>query len=372
MATTKVTIRKKASIRGDRQLLYLDFWPPITVNGKQTRREWLHLFTYDRPRDIFDSEHNKKTKDEAILIRSRRENELLRPEIYNQLEIEVLKKNEISEGSFSEFLKKYVLEYRYNDHDRLVSLEKHVVKFAGKDLKFADITEKFGHGFKEYLLKAKNIRNGHPLKRNTANLSFVLFKTVLKRAHKAGYLPINFNTDLGSIGTDETRRNFLTMDELNNLVTAPCNDPVIKRAALFSALTGLRFSDIEKLTWNEVDGQSLNFTQQKTGGVETMPISGQAVELMGSRDQLKPFEGLKYDASTNRIIGRWAAAAGITKKITFHCFRHTYATLQLSAGTDIYTVSKMLGHRDLKTTQVYAKVIDQSKKDAAQRITLKF
>ena len=62
--------------------------------------------------------------------------------------------------------------------------------------------------------------------------------------------------------------------------------------------------------------------------------------------------------------------AGITKTITFHCARHTYATLQLTLGTDIYTVSKLLGHKELRTTQIYAKVIDDKKKEAANRIQL--
>ena len=62
--------------------------------------------------------------------------------------------------------------------------------------------------------------------------------------------------------------------------------------------------------------------------------------------------------------------AGITKTITFHCARQTYATLQLTLGTDIYTVSKLLGHKELRTTQIYAKVIDDKKKEAANRIQL--
>lgn len=69
---------------------------------------------------------------------------------------------------------------------------------------------------------------------------------------------------------------------------------------------------------------------------------------------------------------RWVLKAGITKNITFHSFRHTYATLQLNAGTDIFTVSKMLGHRDLKTTLIYAKIIDQTKREAADKIKLDF
>jgi len=103
-----------------------------------------------------------------------------------------------------------------------------------------------------------------------------------------------------------------------------------------------------------------------------LPISEQAFQLLGERKEpsVKVFEGLKYSAWLNQQLTKWLYKAGITKEITFHCFRHTYATLQLSMGTDIYTVSKMLGHRDLKTTQVYAKIISQTKRDAANKIHL--
>ena len=103
-----------------------------------------------------------------------------------------------------------------------------------------------------------------------------------------------------------------------------------------------------------------------------MPISDQSYELLGERGspEEKGFEGLTYSAYHNKHPYQWLGAAGISKPITFHCFRHTYAVLQLQHGSDLYTVSKMLGHRDLKTTQIYAKIVDQSKRDAANRITL--
>ena len=82
------------------------------------------------------------------------------------------------------------------------------------------------------------------------------------------------------------------------------------------------------------------------------------------------FVGLRYSAWYNVKLLQWVMKAGITKNITFHCARHTYATLQLSLGTDIYTVSKLLGHRELKTTQIYAKVIDDKKIEAADKIKL--
>ena len=151
----------------------------------------------------------------------------------------------------------------------------------------------------------------------------------------------------------------------------------MKRAALFSALTGLRFSDIKNLVWGELEyiegnGYFIQFKQQKTKGVEMMPISEQAFSLLGERKEPtnKVLEGLTYSAYENKHLAKWIGLAGITKDITFHCFRHTFATLQLSKGTDIYTVSKMLGHRELKTTQIYAKIIDQTKREAADKINL--
>lgn len=150
----------------------------------------------------------------------------------------------------------------------------------------------------------------------------------------------------------------------------PCDSEILKRAALFSALTGLRHSDIKQLKWRDIvkdkEHYQLHFTQQKTKGVEYMPISDQAYSLCGERgdaDRLV-FEGLQDPSWINRPVKRWIEASGITKHITFHCFRHTYATLQLTNGTDIYTVSKMLGHKKVTTTQIYAKIVD-AKKDAA-------
>ena len=94
--------------------------------------------------------------------------------------------------------------------------------------------------------------------------------------------------------------------------------------------------------------------------------------MLGDRDDKdeRVLKGLKYSAWHNLKLQQWMLRAGISKTITFHCARHTYATLQLTLGTDIYTVSKLLGHKELKTTQVYAKIIDDKKKEAAGKIKL--
>ncbi|MBS5110780.1 MAG: site-specific integrase [Phocaeicola vulgatus] len=213
------------------------------------------------------------------------------------------------------------------------------------------------------------------ISQNTAATYFSIFKAGLKQAFIDGYLTIDISAKVKGIQERESRREYLTVEELNRLAQTPC-DPLLKRAALFSALTGIRHCDIQKLKWSEVEmfngGYRLNFTQQKTKGVEYMPISEQAYNLCGEpkEGELLVFAGLPDPSWINRPVKKWIEAAGITKHITFHCFRHSYATLQLAGGTDIYTVSKMLGHTNVRTTQVYAKVVDEKKEKATETIKL--
>lgn len=366
----------REEITKNRHTLYLDFYPaiPNPKTGKPTRREFLKLYLYDKPRTPFDREHNVETLKMAEMKRLQRYNDLNKPEIYTDFERDQLKLKEFSESSFTDYFKKL----SNKKHKSWIHTSMHIQNFAGHNLNFSDITFIFCNSFREYLLTANYLQTKIPVSQNTAALYYNIFKSSLKRAYNDGYLPVFLNFKLKPIALTETRRNYLTMDELNNLIKTPCKYPDLKRAALFSALTGLRFSDISKLTWQEVDcpggTYSLNFTQQKTGGVESLPVSNQAASLLGERAEplSKPFPKLKYDTTMQINLNKWVAKAGITKKITFHCFRHTFATLQLTGGTDIYTVSKLLGHRDLKTTQIYAKVIDKSKRDAVNRITLNF
>ena len=140
---------------------------------------------------------------------------------------------------------------------------------------------------------------------------------------------------------------------------------------MFSCLTGLRWSDIHKLSWNEVREENNEFkiiyTQQKTSSLEYLFISSQARELLGERNNINPrvFVNLNYGSAINTELLRWCMKAGITKHITFHCARHTAATLQLEYGADLYTVMKFLGHKDIRTTQIYANIMDKRMKETA-------
>jgi len=390
---TKVSLRQKKISKG-RKSLYLDFHPAIPhpkpflnkKTGKMvttTRREFLGLYIYEKAKTPINKQHNTEILKIGESIRQKRENFLNKPEIYSQFEKEQLRLKELSEQCFIEYFTK--LANKRKDSNRLswFSALKYLDNFTNGSLKFADLNQKFLEDFKEYLLTTKsNKSNKTTLSQNSAVSYFNKVKAALKQANIDGVLQYDLNAKVKPIKAVETRREHLTLDELNKLVKTPCNYVLLKRAALFSALTGLRFSDIKKMTWGELEyingqGYFLNFNQKKTKGVEVLPISEQAYGFTEGAENPKDMpqdkhvlEGLKYSAYNNKHLFQWIGAAGITKDITFHCFRHTFATLQLFNGTDIYTVSKMLGHKDLKTTQVYAKIVDEAKRTAANKITL--
>lgn len=318
----------------------------------------------------------------ADKVRDLRQHEYDNQSLYTDSEAEQAAQNERSKCDFI----KYFEDLRDKRHqnssksirvnwDREVKLMKMFTE--GKPMIFSTIDMNLLEDYKNFLINAPQggSKKG-TITRNTASTYFSIFKAGLHQAFIDGYLTVDIAAKAKNIAYSDKQREYLTIDELNTLAATPCDRPIMKRTSLFSALTGMRHSDIQKLKWKEIikDGEHYRilFTQQKTKGVQYMPISDQAYQLCGERgepDRLV-FEGLQDPSWINKPLERWIKAAGITKHITFHCFRHTYATLQLTNGTDIYTVSKMLGHTKVTTTQIYAKIVDEKKEQAADTIVI--
>jgi integrase len=310
----------------------------------------------------------------ADKVRHLRQHEYDNESLYTEKDAEMKEMNDKLECDFVEYFEKATI-VRHKDRDGSVSMNwrcaaKLLRQFAHEEpIPFRQVSVKLMEDFRLYLLSAP-LGGGKvgTISQNTASTYFALFKAGLHQAFVEGYLTIDLAAKVKGISHVESRREYLTAEELNKLAETPCDRPEIKRAALFSALTGLRHSDIMKMRWSEIqempDGSyRLNFTQKKTRGVEYMPISEQAYKLCGERkaDDWPVFENLPSPSWISRSLRCWIRAAGITRNITFHCFRHTYATLQLAGGTDIYTVSKMLGHTNVRTTQIYTKIVDTKK-----------
>lgn len=241
---------------------------------------------------------------------------------------------------------------------------------------FGELTLDLCLKYRQYIQKATKFRQ--PDRRihiNTAAGYFKYFKYVVYFAYRDKWIKENIADFLDYIEVKPTRRDFLTPTELMNLSRTPCEIPVLKRASLFSCLTGLRYSDVSSLKWSNIvpglsgGGYCMQIQTEKTDAIATLPLSDDAVCLMGPRGDGTVFAGL----TRNMLLGpleRWIAAAGITKHITFHCFRHTYAVLQLAGGTDIYTVSRMLTHKHVSTTEVYLALLEESKIETTGKIRI--
>jgi len=361
----KVTLRQRK--KNGKISLYLDYYH----KGKR-KFEYLRLYLIDKPRTAEERSFNRKTLQLGDRIRAKKQLEI-QSGIYGFNDSEKLN---------SLFLTYFeLLAEKRKDSDgnygNWLSTLKHLKNWKKSNVRFADIDRKWLEDLKYYLVHEAKTKQGTNLSKNSCVSYFNKVKAALKEAVKDGIILRNPGKAVSGIKEAETKREFLTLDELKKAVKAHCDIEVLKNAFIFSALTGLRFSDIQKLTWSEIqhseeNGYYIRFMQKKTEGQETLPISDDAVSFMGERkkDKDKVFPDLTYSDYNNAKIREWMIRAGIEKHITFHCARHTFATLQLTLGTDIYTVSKLLGHKSLKTTEIYAKVIDQKKKDAANRIKL--
>lgn len=408
LSNTKVTVRLRKAEDRKEWYVYIESYP-VQVPGKKTPqriREYLNRVVttveWDKNRITrTDSNGTKnykpKRNDNGIIIcksendreimlyadgvRKLRQKEYDNIDLYSDTESLLVEQKEKSQENFIEYITKAATK-RHTKSSKSIQInwkrtKEFLKSYTGDTLMFSQIDSRMAEDFKLFLLSAPygGNRKG-TISQNTAATYFSIFKAALKQAYIDGYLTVDIASKIKSIPEQDSRREYLTIEELNTLASTPCEKEVLKRAALFSALTGLRHSDIQKLRWKEIsveDGSvKLHFTQKKTKGVEYMPISQQAFQLCGEPrlPEQFVFEDLTDPSWISRPLKKWIEAANIKKKITFHCFRHTFATLQLSNGTDIYTVSKMLGHTNVKTTQIYAKVVDEKKNKASEAIQL--
>ena len=178
----------------------------------------------------------------------------------------------------------------------------------------------------------------------------------------------------------ESQREYLTVEEVQQLEATDSPYPHIKQAFLFACYTGLRCSDVRSITWGKIvkDGEKyrLHTVMFKTKRPFYIPLSKKAMQWMPERgdktDDDLIFENIPVQVNTKLYLQPWLDRAGITKPITFHCSRHTFGTMMLTLGADIYTTSKLMGHTKVEVTQIYAKIINKKKDDAVSLIDQAF
>ncbi|MFC4633360.1 tyrosine-type recombinase/integrase [Dokdonia ponticola] len=371
-----VTVRKK-KLANNKLSLYLDYSSPIISpkTGKPTRREFLKLQIFAEPKDITEKTHNRKTIEFAEIIRAKR---LLQ---WRDKEFG-LKENVHLNVSFVTFYDTIVEERlnigSYSNYLAWRASLNYFKTFIQGDIQTNQLNENHVRQYRIFLLTTNNLRvkAKQKLSINTASSYYKHFIAVLKKAHMRNLLPKDLSEKAEYIKEEQTHREYLTEAELGLLWKTEIKIEKVKHLAFFAALTGLRFSDIINLNWENIfndkhQGYYIKLREQKTSNINNHPISNTAYKLLEIQGTTKGqvFVNIKYTQVT-RPLKDWIERSGINKKISFHNFRHSYATLQLANGTDIYTVSKLLGHKNVSTTQIYTKVMDKNKIEAANRINL--
>ncbi|EII3117314.1 site-specific integrase [Vibrio parahaemolyticus] len=374
----KIFIEKRAlKADGTRTLrLIYDHGYTTKSNGSRQRKrehEVLDLFIYDKPKTPAQRKHNKEHFLLAETIKSKRLVEW-------QSQKHGFEDRTKRSASFIDYFQRQVdikeQTTSTSNHSIWLSARKHLLLYCGKhDLSFDELDKDWLDGFKYYLTNEAKTKSDTSLSRNTQSSYFNKVRAAINEAHREGIIRDNPLSQVTSIKAKTTKRVYLTLDEVNALAQTECRYPVLKRAFLFSCVTGMRWCDIHRLTWSEVETfnnhKRIIFDQAKLSqgdakSLQYLDIPKSAESLLGSpkASHERVFKGLKYSSYINVELLRWALAAGISKHVTFHAGRHTFAVIQLSRGIDIYAVSKLLGHSELKTTEIYADIIEQRRMEA--------
>ena len=338
-AKEPVRIRVRQLANGN-QSIYLDYY-----SEGVREREFLKMYLIPE-RTPLDKQQNKDTWNAAQAIRAQRITDLNNGAAG-------IKRDRRGDILLAEYLNGHLatLDKLAPSTRKLTALMiAKVLEYGGEKVRLRDVDKEFCRGFVNYLLATDNAYTGKPLTKCTVDNYFTRFTFAMNEAVRGGYIdsnPVHALSATDKVKPESNTREYLTIDEVQRLIESECRYSDLKRAFMFSCFCGLRLSDIRA------------FLDLSTEAVSWLPVRG------GAGDHVF---NLGCCSMISRNVAQWAAAAGITKHVTFHTARHTFATMMLTLGADLYTTSKLLGHTNIQTTQIYAKIIDSKKKEAVNLV----
>lgn len=364
-----VHLRTKKIAHG-KESIYLD----IVKDGVR-RKEYLGLYLVPEQTRA-DKVINRATLKTAEEIKAKRLIELLEGKL-------TFAGKKAAKVNLIEWLEEQRLYYYDNDNmnysKTIHNLIRHLELFNAKQVTLKEVTPAFLRKFLEYLRGDGANKYGGRLCQETIYTYFTILSILMNKAVRLDLIASNPFHKLSQAEKPQRRtkkKEYLTLDEVKRMSVAECDDWRVKYAFLFCCFTGLRYVDVSRLKWKHIvevgKGEyQIELVQQKTKEPVYIPLSANALKWLPKRG---------YDGKENYIfkfrdrsiiydyLNKWAKTAGVEKHVTFHMSRHTCATLLLYYGTDLYTVSKILGHTSIKTTQVYAKVADEMKRKAVENV----
>jgi site-specific recombinase XerD len=276
----------------------------------------------------------------------------------------------------ADFLTYYEICYkeRKKAHGTFKYTLTHLRAFAKERCSIASVTPVFLNNFCQYL---NSIDGVSP---NTVVIYMKCLKQILGECVRDGIISQNpFNQfDLRALYKKKVAPeiSYLTIEEVRLMENVPSRantNQHTRNAFLFSCFTGLRISDIKKLLWSEIKDNEIQFTPKKTKKRESLPLSDPAKEILDMvvrTNNPRIFFKLPHENSINISLKAWAKQAGIDeeKEIHFHVARHTFATMLITNGVDLYRASKLLTHSNIQSSQIYTKVDKRSKVEAVSRL----
>ena len=269
--------------------------------------------------------------------------------------------------------------------------ERYLHRFLKQKLKTKDVYLKqlnylFICDFEQYLRNYKNSKKQLMLSNNGVMKHLERFKKIINLGIKLEWISKNPFSQF-QLKFDKYDRQYLTERELQLIEDTSFNNDrleKVKDCFLFSCYTGLSYIDVKELTANQIargiDNNYWIFTKrEKTNETVKVPILPQAMQIINKYKDVyenrttKPLLPLSSNQKTNSYLKEIATAIGIHKNVTFHVARHTFATtVMLSNGVPIETVSKLLGHTKLSTTQIYARVVETKISEDIQNLLIRF
>ena len=388
MAKQKQTVKLKEPVRirfkqlsNGNQSIYLEYYTGDVIRkenyvGGKRKYEFLKLYLIpERTRE--DKAKNEATLALAKAIQSRRI-----VEVQNDAHgFQNTNKSRVNLLDYLENIGKQSAEQGSRNYARTVLNTVRALRlFRGDYIAFRDVDKEYLSEFTDYLRQMPKaskygvLKTGGRLSNNSVVSYYGTLRTAINRAYKEGIITVNPTKEFdfaSKVRQEPSRREYLTLDELKTLINTECRHEIVKRAFLFSCLCGLRVSDIRKLRWCDLQRSGgrvrIEITMQKTKEPLYLPISDEALKWLPERGEANGSDfifPLTHEGTVNDTLQHWAKVAGITKHISFHVSRHTHATMMLTLGADLYTVSKLLGHKNIATTQIYAKIVDKKKEEA--------
>jgi site-specific recombinase XerD len=331
--------------------LYLDVY-----HQGQRHYEFLKIHIHDNPSTQEERLHNREMISLAESIRAKRENEI---KFSEHGFIPIFKER----TNFLDYFEEYVRDYPNKDKRLVSACLKQFRVFVDTDQILAkDITEDMLLRFKKYL---EGKYNGE-----TPYNYFKKLKKVLKQAKHDHLMTTNPAESISNTRNEGLKKEILTFDEIRKLADTPCGNDEVRRAFLFCLNTGLRFSDLVSLTWQNIDnGKIVVRAQGKTKKPVYIDMNQNAKMMIGTRG--KPSEKVFHLLSlegTNKVLQSWVTRAGIPKHITWHCARHSFGVNLLIMKNDVKTVSGLLGHSSIRMTEIYTRIVDDLKKQAVDSL----